>query len=441
MLVAFVLGIAMEPTSPTSEILYQQALQHFERAEWNETLAILETLRARGFQPQLVDELAADVMLKQRLTSAEVRYKEPPKPRRKLPVVLIGTVGLAVVGIVAGALAIPQVLQGGNTTNAAANALATQVPATAPAATAVPPSPTLIPPTAAPPPPTAAPMHVATEVASPVQKTGFLQIKLPASESKIVRYTSNIELILDGSGSMLAKIGDQTKIDIARQAVSTIVNTLPAESHVALRTYGTQQGNDCNDLTLVAPLAKYERPDLLGRVAGIQPVNGGMTPISASLEAARGDLQKAQGSTALILVSDGEENCNGNPLSAVKQLISEKPNLRVHVIGFAINEQAATERLRALAQAGGGSYFDASDTQQLKAALQEAVQLRYQVRDEAGQVVGEGGIGGNPLKLPVGTYQVVLPSGLTATANVTVPDNGAVTLELSADGAALTQVP
>src|ERR1044071_360244 len=66
-----------------------------------------------------------------------------------------------------------------------------------------------------------------------------------------------IELILDASGSMNAKLPEGvTRIEAARQAVEKLAGSLPPGTRLALRVYGHQspkEKHDCNDIQLVVP--------------------------------------------------------------------------------------------------------------------------------------------------------------------------------------------
>src|SRR3979409_703705 len=66
-----------------------------------------------------------------------------------------------------------------------------------------------------------------------------------------------IELILDASGSMNAKLsGAGSKIDAARAAVEQVVTALSPGTQLAFRAYGHQsprEKHDCNDTQILVP--------------------------------------------------------------------------------------------------------------------------------------------------------------------------------------------
>ncbi|HSH81501.1 MAG TPA: vWA domain-containing protein, partial [Herpetosiphonaceae bacterium] len=130
------------------------------------------------------------------------------------------------------------------------------------------------------------------------------------------------------------------------------------------------------------------------------------TPLGASLRAAAEDLQGAEGSTVVILVTDGLESvaCGGDPVAEAAALVGGSDQRKLHVIGFAVDDPVANETLRALAEAGKGLYFDADNSAQLADALRQAVELRYQIVTREGTEVAAGNVGQAPIQLPAGTY-------------------------------------
>src|SRR5206468_735082 len=88
-------------------------------------------------------------------------------------------------------------------------------------------------------------------------------------------------IILDASGSMLDEMEGKMKIDIAREAVATVIKELPASSQVALRVYGSRKraievGADA-DTVLEIPMGPLDRPAMLAKLASVRA--RGKTPL------------------------------------------------------------------------------------------------------------------------------------------------------------------
>ena len=96
----------------------------------------------------------------------------------------------------------------------------------------------------------------------------------------------------------------------------------------------------------------------------------GYTPIAYSLGQAAGDFSADAKERVIVLVSDGKETCQGDPLVAAKALAAK--GITVHTVGFVV-DTAARGQLQAIAQATGGTYFDAPVGPELPDTLKSAL--------------------------------------------------------------------
>lgn len=168
---------------------------------------------------------------------------------------------------------------------------------------------------------------------------------------------TKILLVLDASGSMK---GDDpsgsTKLKAAKKALTTAISTLPADAQVGLRVYGaTYPGKDrklsCVDTQLAHPVGPL---DVAGLTTQINAVKAqGDTPIAYSLEKAIDDLG-TEGKRHIILVSDGEENCDPDPCAVVKKLVDKDVSIQVDTVGYAVDKKARNQ-LQCIAEAGKGT--------------------------------------------------------------------------------------
>ena len=109
----------------------------------------------------------------------------------------------------------------------------------------------------------------------------------------------------------------------------------------------------------------------------------------------------------MVVVSDGQESCGGDPEAAVRALRDQGFDVTVNVVGLGLDKQDRRMRRR-LATLGGGSYFDARGAGQLEDAIGAAVSAPFEVRDGTGTVVARGIVNGPALELPPGTYRVTV---------------------------------
>jgi hypothetical protein len=186
-----------------------------------------------------------------------------------------------------------------------------------------------------------------------------------------------IELILDASGSMNAKLSEAgSKIDAARSAVEQVVAALSPGTQLAFRAYGHQsprEKHDCNDTQILVPFGAVgeNRDAVIAQARRIRAQ--GYTPITHVLQLAAADFPAdTPGERIIVLVSDGKETCEGDPCTAARALAAAGAKLVVHTIGFGV-DSAARLQLQCIASATGGTYFDAESAAQLAKAVGQAV--------------------------------------------------------------------
>jgi hypothetical protein len=215
-----------------------------------------------------------------------------------------------------------------------------------------------------------------------------------------------VEFVLDASGSMLQKLGGARRIDLAKSALTDLArNALPDGTAFALRVFGHREAGSCRtDLEL--PLAPIDRNAAVTKIQSLGAMNLAKTPIGASLLKVRDDLKGAKpGPMLVVLVTDGEETCGGDPKAAIQALRAGGLDVHVNIVGFAVDEVVLKETFREWARLGNGGYFDAQNGEQLKNAMSASLRPTYQVL-AAGKVVATGTVNGDPIEIPPGSYKV-----------------------------------
>jgi Mg-chelatase subunit ChlD len=215
-----------------------------------------------------------------------------------------------------------------------------------------------------------------------------------------------LEIVLDTSSSMRAKLGRTTRIEAAKDVLTRLVrDELPPGIPVALRWFRQAKGS-C-DTELAVPLGPLDRDAMTETIEGIRLQRSVRTPLAAAIEAVAEDLASVTGPRIVVVVSDGQESCKGDPEAAVRALRAQGVDVTVNVVGIGLSKEDR-QRIRRLARAGGGSYFDAKGAGQLDDAIRSAVSAPFEVRDGAGAIVARGIVNGTPLELPPGTYRVTV---------------------------------
>jgi hypothetical protein len=143
-------------------------------------------------------------------------------------------------------------------------------------------------------------------------------------------------------------------------------------------------------------------------IEGVNAMNLAKTPIADSLAMIESDLKQAQGRKVSVLVTDGEETCDGDAEKVIRRLRDKGIDVSVNIVGFAIDDAGLESRFQSWAELGGGRYFSAKNQEGLSQSLKEALQIPYSVYDQSGSLVAVAVVGGEPLELEQSVYRVVV---------------------------------
>ncbi len=157
---------------------------------------------------------------------------------------------------------------------------------------------------------------------------------------------TRILVILDCSGSMYAKFGKADRITAAKKILVHLVDSMRQVPNVelALRCYGHQHSakeHDCKDSKLEIPFGKDNADEIIAFVKKVKP--NGWTPIAYSLNEAAGDFPDAKERNVIMLITDGLEECNGDPCAASKALQEKKVTLEPYIIGIGLTDKMMKE--------------------------------------------------------------------------------------------------
>ncbi len=240
---------------------------------------------------------------------------------------------------------------------------------------------------------------------------------------------NSLLLIMDASSSMRWWVGHArdriTRMDAAKVALRELVNAMPDQLNVGLLVFFS-----CDRIELVVPVNPLDRSQLLAEIEALVPT--GTTPIADALRRAPEALSGFPEPHLVLLISDGEETCRGQPIEAAQELVASGIDLRIDVIGFAVGaEPEVVSQLRSIAAVGAGTYFTAESTEELQTALRLAAPIRFSVYDADGALVTSGMVGDSGSTLRAGRYRVVADTPLaTLDVEVIVADGEAVVIEI-----------
>lgn len=222
-----------------------------------------------------------------------------------------------------------------------------------------------------------------------------------------------VVVVTDFSGSMNEKDADSkgtTRIAAAKTAVKGLLADTPKDSRLGLVVYGARN-DSCDDIQTLNKVGAFDAAALGKQVDGLQAK--GNTPIGPALKHAAKELEGIEGPKAMVLVSDGEPNCEPPPACDVaKELAGQGIDLTVHTIGFKISGNAkAKQTLRCIAEATGGSYTDVDDAGSLQEAMKQETLRALAGYQSQGIEVEGGPTAPDAEEIVAGQYVVKLPTG------------------------------
>ncbi|MHA3980473.1 VWA domain-containing protein [Halovulum sp. GXIMD14794] len=248
-----------------------------------------------------------------------------------------------------------------------------------------------------------------------VEPEGEITLTISAAPEPEAVREGAIEVILDASGSMLQRLDGRRRIEVAHEALSSLVReTLPEGTPFAFRAFGLEEDACRTELRL--PLAPLDRARAEAEITGVPAINLAKTAIADSLRAAGSDLAGASAPRVIVLVTDGEETCDGDPAAAIEELRAQGLDVRVNIVGFAIDDADLVQTFSAWAEAGGGTYFDAGSAEALNDAVAQALIPRFEVvrtyLDGRVETVGRVALG-ETVVLPAGRLTIRPASAAT----------------------------
>jgi hypothetical protein len=192
----------------------------------------------------------------------------------------------------------------------------------------------------------------------------------------------NTLVILDASGSMAGKLGKKgkkTKMAMAKEAVQRFVDVMPKVEvmNFGIMAYGhfgdnteAKKEESCSKVEMIDDMGV---PDPKQVKEALKPIDAtGWSPIARAIEASAQFLPEEVSSVNhIILVADGIERCDGDPVAVARELFETNHLTMIDVVGFGVEAKEDVEALKAIAATTGGRYVEASDVAQFEQAFND----------------------------------------------------------------------
>jgi len=165
------------------------------------------------------------------------------------------------------------------------------------------------------------------------------------AQQKPVKPLTRIDFVFDASFSMFGQWQSGMKMDIAKKMLTEFLDSIKVIDNleIALRCYGHQHTlrpeRDCKDTKLEVPFGRDNFLAIKNKLKTISPK--GTTPIAYSLEQCANDFPTASSKTVrniVILITDGIEECDGDPCAVSLALQKKGIILKPFIIGIGLDQ-------------------------------------------------------------------------------------------------------
>ena len=180
---------------------------------------------------------------------------------------------------------------------------------------------------------------------------------------------SRVLFVFDASQSMYARWQSDMRITIAKKLMVNLLDSLAGYKNLelALRVYGHQKNYpppDCYDTRLEVPFAPGNIPRIKQKILDLVP--RGTTPIAYALEQVANDFPPCDDCrNIIILITDGIEECGGDPCNSSAMLQRKGIAMKPFIIGIGRDFREAFDCV--------GTYFDASSELAFQKALDAVI--------------------------------------------------------------------
>lgn len=170
---------------------------------------------------------------------------------------------------------------------------------------------------------------------------------------------TRVLFVFDASRSMINTHGPLTRMEGAKNLFYKFVDSLSKYKNIqfALRMYGhtvKYPPGNCNDSKLIVPFSKGNPTLIKQKVKEAKPT--GITPIEHSLTEAANDFPDNKAVNMIIIITDGIEECGGDPCKARQKLVEKGIVFKPFIIGIGLTpEQIKTFECV-------GNYYDYGNT-------------------------------------------------------------------------------
>jgi Ca-activated chloride channel family protein len=167
-------------------------------------------------------------------------------------------------------------------------------------------------------------------------------------------------IVFDASGSMTGMgFGEKTvrRIEQVQHALARVLPEIAPMRNLGLIVFGPGGRQSCENVDLRLRPGPNSAARIMSEVDGLQPY--GQTPLTGAVGAAAEALDFSKRPAVIVLLTDGEETCHGEPCALGRELKRQGYDVTVHVIGYMLrfaSEPSSGQFARCLSESTGGLF-------------------------------------------------------------------------------------
>lgn len=166
--------------------------------------------------------------------------------------------------------------------------------------------------------------------------------------------------------------GAPNRMDRVRLALTRLVPEAARVRRLGLIVYGPGKNfNSCDNVEIKLRPLPDAAHEILQIAERLRPA--GRTPLSRSVERAIDVLKEGPRPAEIVVLTDGEDTCGGDPCLLARRLNTEVADITIHVVGFRLPSSSETIGARCLADKTGGKFVTAETTAELTQALSQTL--------------------------------------------------------------------
>lgn len=273
--------------------------------------------------------------------------------------------------------------------------------------------------------------------------------KIEQEELTEEKVPPKVEIIIDSSGSMGQVLSEnKTKMYYLKKIVGNYMkDQWKKKGNFGMRVYGAKDRKSCDDTEITIPFNSANLGKIEKAVENLSPL--GMTPLHKSLLSSFDDLKSYQGPKRVVIVTDGEDTCGGDPCKTSEELRKKALDIKFYVVALGFKGQSdALKKIKCI-----GDTHMADDQQQFQDAMSQvsaklgskdnlqvispnpdSTVYLYKVEDGKTNLVRTF-YASSSVQVPPGDYEAVV--GLTPLykfGTFTIPPKKKVTLKVEGSG-------